>query len=175
MKTNEISIKDVVTFFKKYPKMKEDLNTEKEVLKGFSEQYNKLLIAFKEKGKVGFMDNYNVSMIVFTNERLINLAIGYFGIDAFFDGREEPYKIPELNYSVKSIKEDNKNNDDEQDKSLTITSKYSGEYLQLVTELCKYGSLQIEIKPDYPMTATLLKDSKEIGLKVIIAPRITND
>ena len=161
--SKEIGIKEIVTFLKKI-KTEEDFIATKMFKKEFKEKSDEADKIFKEQGEVCFMDEANVCLIVLKSERLINLALGVFGKDIEFSNKPQNFsykidiKFDENNKLIGEVNEE-------------ICCKYSGEYLQIILELCKYGSPKIYLRRDYPIKVEL----EEIGLDFILAPRICED
>lgn len=156
VKDKEIGISEIVKFLKKIKNEEDFRETERTQLE-FKEKSEEADKIFSEKGEVCFMDNCNICLIALKTKRLINLALGIFGKDIEFSKR--PYSL-----IYKIDKESPTEIDCE------ICSKYSGDYLQIILELCKYGNPNIFLRRNYPLTVEL----EEIGVEFILAPRVEN-
>jgi len=152
----EIGINEIVKFLKKI-KTEEDFRITERNQDEFEEKIKEANEIFEKDKEVCFMDNANVCMVCLKNKRVINLALSIFGSDIEF--KKIPY---DLNFKI--------DKDSLIEINHEICSKYSGEYLQIVLELCKYGNPKIYLRRDYPIKVEL----EEIGVTFILAPRVEN-
>ena len=144
---SEIEIGDIVKFLKKIgDEEPQEYITSEEYKKKEAEVFKE----FEEKGEICFADKAQVCMIVLKTKRLVNLALSMLGCTLELSPK------PNLDYKIGDISENK--------------SRFSGEYLKIVLELCKKGNPILNVRYDYPLKVEL----DEIGLEFILAPRISD-